>query len=183
MSATFTDLANASWAKESIEALAARGILTGAGGAFNPSADITRADLMDMLIKAAGLSDETAICTFSDVQEGTPYYQSVAAAQKLGITMGTGSGKFGADDKLTRQDMAVWLYKISLLTEADLNADKEIAAFADRSDISSYAAEAVDEMVKAGLLSGMGNNAFQPRGHTTRAQSAVVAYFLFKLTK
>lgn len=182
VNATYNDIASVSWAKMSIEALAARGILDGSGGKFNPSKNMTRGDFINIVMKASGLVDNNAVSTFSDVGEGAENYHSIASAQKLGITVGLGNGNFGVNDELTRQDMAVLIYRIALKqSKVDLQVTRNTNAFTDKSSISSYAVDAVLAMHKIALLNGIGNGKFAPGGMTTRAQGAVVAYNLFKI--
>jgi hypothetical protein len=183
VSVTYKDIGGVSWAKESIEALAARGIIGNAGGAFNPSANITRADFLDMVIKASNLLDNNAVCTFKDVDKKASYYQSMATAQKLGITLGTGKGSFEPNTVISRQDMAVMLYRIASKASVDISGTKNAGTISDKSSLASYAVDAVSVMYKTGLLNGTGNGMFSPKSTTTRAQGAVVAFNMFKRIK
>jgi hypothetical protein len=175
---TFSDLAGVSWAKDSIEALAGRGIINGTGnGRFAPGSSVTRAEFLKMLIQAFDLADTNVKCSFSDVKVGAWYYDSVASAQKLGIVNGKGDGAFGINDKITRQDMAVMAYKAALMVDAKLNMTAQVQ-FSDKTQILSYAADAVTAMQKAGIINGVGNGRFAPRDNSTRAQAATIIYRL-----
>ena len=55
-----------------------------------------------------------------------------------------------------------------------VKAVKEAQNFADSSNISDYAQSAVEEMQKAGVISGMGDGSFAPTETANRAQAAVV---------
>jgi Bacterial Ig-like domain (group 2)./S-layer homology domain. len=177
---TFSDIAGVPWAKESIEALAARRVIAGVGNnSFKPDANVTRAEYIKILMQAFDLADESAQCNFKDVKAGAWYYGSIAAAQKLGIVKGKDDGSFGVNDPITRQDMAVMTYRAALLVKANLNGNASTEQFADRADISAYAAEAVAAMQKAGIINGTGGGKFTPGGKATRAQAAVIIYRLF----
>ncbi|MEC0184706.1 S-layer homology domain-containing protein [Paenibacillus peoriae] len=162
------------WAKEPIEALAARGVIIGTGdGKFNPDDKVTRAEFITMLMNVFELTDSNATTTFSDINIGTWCYDEVATAQRLGIIKGRPDGSFGAQDEITRQDMAIMAYQA--MTYAGLTSDSETPLrFVDANSISSYALEGVTAMQTAGIISGMGNGEFAPKSKSTRAQAAVV---------
>ncbi len=177
---TFDDLPSAAWAKDSIEALAGRGIINGTGGGrFDPAAPITRAQFIKLLMQAFDLADDDAVCTFKDVKKGEWYYSSVAAAQKLKIVSGNADGSFGINDGITRQDMAVMAYKTALLQNISLSGGPAVTQFTDKAAIASYAVEAVAAMQESGIISGVGDNRFAPKDTATRAEAAVILYRLF----
>ena len=55
-----------------------------------------------------------------------------------------------------------------------LKFTKEAQTFTDAANISDYAASAVDQMQRAGVVSGVGDGNFVPAGLASRAQAAVV---------
>jgi hypothetical protein len=180
---SFTDIGHVSWAKESIDSLAARAVIDGIGGNdFAPDQKVTRAQFLKMLMQALELSDETAKSALSDVQEGSWYYSSVAAAEKLGIVQGKADGTFGVNEEITREDMAVLAYRAAQQAQIKLkSAAGNTGTFADQSEIAGYAAPAVKAMQEGGILQGVSEGRFAPKGQATRAQSAVVIYKLMNL--
>ena len=162
------------WAKEPIEALAARGVIIGTGdGKFNPDDKVTRAEFIAMLMNVFELTDSNATTTFSDIKTGVWYYDEVATAQRLGIVKGRPDGGFSAQDEITRQDMTIMAYQA--MTYAGLTSDSEIPlGFVDANTISSYALEGITAMQNAGIINGMDNGEFAPKSKLTRAQAAVV---------
>ena len=177
---TFSDISNVKWAKEAIEYLAARGVISGPGdGTFRPNDNVTRAEFIKMLMMALELEDEEAVCTFSDVNEGAWYYKPIATAQKLGIVKGKGDGTFGVNDEILRQDMTVMTYRTEQLLDIDLDDDVNVEPFTDEAEISSYAKEAVTAMQRAGIINGIGDGSFAPKNSVTRAEAAVIIYRLF----
>ncbi|WEK53580.1 MAG: glycosyl hydrolase 53 family protein [Candidatus Cohnella colombiensis] len=178
----FVDLAKVGWAKEGIEALAARGAISGIGaGKFDPSRNVTRAEFIMMLMKTFDLIDESATTTLSDVKEGSWSYSAIASAQKLGIIVGKSNGSFGVNDMISRQDMAVMVYKTAQILKVRLSQNGTVTTFADQSAIAGYANEAVMAMQNAGLINGSGNGKFEPKAKASRAQAAVLIYRLFQL--
>ena len=177
----FNDLANAAWAKEAIEALAQKGIISGKeDGSFCPGDSVKREEFIKMLVCGLGLYNPEAQTDFSDAEKGSWSYSYIASAQANNLTSGRGDGSFGVGENLTRQDLAVLFKKaaeIKGLTLGSGNSDN----FADDAEISEYAKEAVYEMKQAGLISGMEDGSFQPKRTATRAEAAKILYGFLKL--
>lgn len=176
---TFADIAG-HWAKEDIEALAARMTVGGTGGGrFEPDRPVTRAEFVAMLVRAFGLSVSGAVAKderFADVPSGAWYASAVNAAARAGWMEGYGSGRFGPDDPVTREQMAVVLARAFPTEKADAGDTdiKEVivSRFVDAADISGWARDAVAEAAAAGRLSGYPDGRFRPRQPATRAEAA-----------
>ncbi|WP_181438758.1 S-layer homology domain-containing protein [Paenibacillus sambharensis] len=179
--ASFKDVTKA-WAKEAVEALAARGVVSGMGeGRFNPEGQVTRAEFITMLMNLFELTDPYSSTSLSDVKAGAWYYEEIATAYQLGIIGGRPDGSFGVNEAVTRQDMAVMAYKAARYAQLELRGQGEAAAFADAASISPYAEQAVKAMQTAGVINGMGNGEFAPKAYATRAQAAVIIHKLLEL--
>ncbi len=177
----FTDLNKAAWAVDSVEALSVRGILDGFGdGTFRPNNEVTRAAFIKMLMMSLDLEDSEAVSSFQDVLPDAWYTSSIAAAERLGIVKGKQDGTFGVNELISRQDMAVMAYRAGQLAGLQLEAGSA-AAFSDQAQIADYAVQAVEQMQAAGIINGMSNHTFAPKGHSTRAQAAKVIYSVMSL--
>ena len=160
------------WAQSDIEAMAARGIVTGVtADTFEPERAITRAEFATLIVKALNLSSN-ASTGFSDVAKDGWYYTYVNAAANVGIISGY-DGLFRPDDRITREEMAVILCKAYAFLEKSAGRG-EIDRFSDKDTISAWAYDYVDEATTAGLISGMTADTFAPAENTTRAQAASV---------
>jgi len=117
--------------RDSIRAVAARGIIVGKEtGKYDPQGKLTRAEFVQMLMRLFDAVDSTATSKLTDVKEGAWYYKAVASAEKLGIVQGKTDGSFGINDTLTRQDMAVLLHRAQLVSGYSLPFnDKEVPSF------------------------------------------------------
>ncbi|MEC0130961.1 MULTISPECIES: S-layer homology domain-containing protein [Paenibacillus] len=180
---SFKDIATANWAVNSIEALAARGAIEGMDAEhFNPSGNVTRAEFIKILMNAFDLLDETAVSTFTDVKDGAWYASPIASAQKLGIVKGKADDNFGASEEITRQEMAVMIYRLAQTINIPLTAGTKASgeAFSDVNQLSADAAKAVEAMRISGIINGMTSNQFGPNGKATRAQAATVIFRLFE---
>lgn len=170
----FSDLNSVPWAKESIEALALKGIINGRGnGIFAPNDSVTRAEFCKMIVLAFGLVDEKAVCVFDDVERNTWYYTYIASAKAAGIINGKENNKFSPDATITREEMAA-------IAQRAISKDvKDVTEkFADDSAISDYAKDAVYTLKELGIINGVGENMFSPKAVVTRAMAAKVIYML-----
>ncbi|MFX6622228.1 S-layer homology domain-containing protein, partial [Acinetobacter baumannii] len=73
---------------------------------YSPSAYITRADFITLLVRGLGLS-ATVQSNFEDIQRSAYYYEPVGIAKRLGIANGTGNNRFNPNEPITREDMMV----------------------------------------------------------------------------
>ena len=168
------------WAKTPVAELVKRGIISGSpsegGYAFNPSGKVTREQFIKMCVTAFSQVDNSANCEFTDVSSTEWYYPYVATAAKLGITSGMGDGRFGIDEPITRQDMAVFLYRMVTSGYAELTDKAEEIEFADSTEVEDYAKEAVRTMQKAGIINGYEDGRFAPNDAATRDMAAKMIY-------
>lgn len=178
----FTDLTDVKWAESAICEFAANGFINGkAEGVFAPNDKITREEFVKIVVNVFGFYNENARCSFSDTNANSWHYAYIASAAENGIVNGLSENSFGVGATVTRQDMAVILYRIARLANLNLTEDGEYLPFADEIHISDYAFEPVTELTKSGIINGMGNNSFQPQGLATRAEAVKMIYEAYKL--
>jgi len=175
-SGSFSDIDGYAWASDAITYLYENGIVKGTGsGLFSPGNSISRGDFVLMLYRAFNLSGSTT-SNFSDVPTGSYYYSAIATAKSLGLVEGSG-GKFDPTSSITRQDAMVILYRtlesegVSLTT----GSASDISKFSDASSVSDYAKEAMETLVKSGVINGSGGK-LNPSSMISRAEMAVVLY-------
>ncbi len=172
----FSDVAEDAWYAEAAAYCETAGLMEGMGdGTFDPRGVTTRAMVVTVLHRLSGSPAQTRAEAFPDVKEDSWYGTSVGWAAAQGIALGRSDGTFGPMDSVTRQDLAVFLWR-SMGNPVAV----ETEAFADEAEISSYALEAVRWAKGAGLVNGMGDGSFAPRQGATRAQ---LANILMKLSK
>ncbi|HQD27731.1 S-layer homology domain-containing protein [Acetivibrio saccincola] len=177
---TFDDISSYSWAKNQIEVLASKGVISGMSETtFAPGEDIKRADFIILLIKSLGLYCEFE-SNFSDVSPESYYYEYVGMAKELGITSGVGNNMFKPLEKITRQDMMVLTANALKIAGkiSDTGNESDISKFSDKDKIASYAVEGVATLVKKGIVVGSGN-IINPLGNATRAELAAIIYKIY----
>lgn len=169
----FVDLSEALWAKDSILKLYHMGIINGKGNRrFAPNDILTRAEFAKIAVMVNGGSVENASVDFVDLSTNDWSYPYVASAYQKELIHGIGDRRFGGDMSITREDMAVILLR--MLQSAGIGIESGNVSFTDESDISDYAKDAVSVLNQMGMIRGVGDGKFDPKGITTRAQAAVV---------
>lgn len=168
----FNDLDNYDWAKEAINYLADIEVINGkTEGAFYPQDNITREEFSCILVKTFNIKKGNLETEFSDVAKDSWYENNVKIAASAGIVLGKGDNCFGVGENITRQDMAVMISRACNLAD-----ESDVEKFADDMLISNYAKSAVYSAKNAGIISGVGDNNFNPLGFATRAEAAMIVY-------
>lgn len=178
----FSDLGGVEWARNSINLLAEAGIASGkAEGMFFPNDCVTRGEFVKLLVTALGLEKPGAKCSFDDVSRDDWCYPYIASAYRAGVISGTDDNLAGAEQYITRQDMAVMSERAAAAAGISFVKKCEEKAFDDAEEIADYAVKTVKNMQTAGIINGMEDNTFAPLGYTTRAEAAVIIHRLMKL--
>lgn len=167
----FSDVPDGKWFTNAVNYCAQKGYVSGyENGTFRPDNKLTRAEMAAIMNKKLGLK-ESASNTFKDVAAGKWYTEAVLHCVKAGVMTGYDSKSFGTNDKLTREQGAVILAKAFNVENVSGRT-----AFADDKSISSWAVGAVKAMAAKGLISGMGDNRFEPKTPLTRAMMCQIIY-------
>ncbi len=168
-SSPFTDVSEGDWYYEAVQFVQAEGLMNGYGsGNFAPDAQLSRAQLAQILFNKRGRPEVDHLSDFSDVGDEAWYTEAVRWAASQGIVGGYGNGTFGPNDPITREQLAVMLWRYSGSPAA---TNKELH-FSDEGEISAFALEALRWAVENGILNGYDNGRLGPQGQATRAQAA-----------
>ncbi|MEK5032288.1 S-layer homology domain-containing protein [Paenibacillus sp. FSL R7-0302] len=165
-----------------LEALAARDLVRGTGeGKYEPDRQITRAEFIQLLVSALELQGGNNQGIFKDVTPGAWYYQAVMTAQAAGVVNGRSESFFGAMEPVTRQEIAVMLFRAMRLNGPQPETSGPAAAFTDHKQIGAYALEPVNYLRQTGIINGYGDGTYKPQGLTTREEAAAVIYRIMGL--
>ena len=110
--------------------------------------------LATVLWSAAGKPAVTS-AGFSDVAPDAWYASAVAWAQSVGVAAGYADGTFHPSDSVTREQLALMLYKYESLKSGAPAKSGDLSAYTDAGSVSSWAADAVSWCVSKGYISGM----------------------------
>ena len=126
-------------------------------------------------IQGAFTASASADLPFADVAKGIWYYaDAVAWAAANGVVSGYGDGRFGPNDPITREQMALILQGYARLEGKDVSARTDLSVYTDVGAVSNYALEAMRWARAVGLINGTSDTTLTPRGTATRAQAAVI---------
>lgn len=165
----FTDVAEGDWYYEAVRFVRERGLMNGySDGQFGPNNPLSRAQLAQILFNKEGRPGVNYLMDFSDVADEAWYAGAIRWAASRGIVGGYGNGAFGPNDPITREQLAVMLWRYSGSPAA---ANMELN-FNDESAVSPFAREALCWAVENGILNGYGGGRLVPQGQATRAQTA-----------
>ncbi|UBZ05046.1 Ig-like domain-containing protein [Bifidobacterium pseudolongum] len=179
---------------DEIEWLAANGISTGyVDGRFGYNDKLTRADMAIFLYRTAKLHgvgsassyapSAAEYAKFSDVKQGTHGAKEILWLAKHGITQGS-NGKFNGGSHLTRQDMAIFLYRYAKLAGVKGAASfaPSAADYARFKDVNkgTFAAKEILWLAKSGISLGNPDGTF---GFGAKMERKAMAAFLYRLDK
>ncbi len=173
----FLDIASSLYRTDILWA-AEKGLMNGVSATeFAPERAITRGQAAAVLYRLAG-SPASAGESFSDVREGSYCAPAAAWAAKCGVALGFADGTFRPGAPVSRQQLAVMLYRAAKVLGYDTTeGGMAIREYSDYDAISDYAKPAMAWCVNAGLLSGE-NGRIDPAGAVTRAEAAAVLHRL-----
>ncbi|RHU71325.1 hypothetical protein DXC57_14375 [Clostridium sp. TF06-15AC] len=171
----FTDITG-HWAADNILFAASRGLLSGTSDTtFSPDTGMTRGMFVTALGRLAGINpDSYQTGKFTDVKADAYYAPYVNWAAQTGIVEGVTATTFAPDTNINREQMAVIMKNYAAKLGYDLPQTLKAVTFADNTQISSWAKDAVKSMQQAGILTGKNENKFDPKGTATRAEVATV---------
>lgn len=160
------------------------GYTTGAdAGNFGPQDQISRAQVLVILYRYANPSSDATTnpssygttTHFYDVPTGEYYTAAVEWAYQNGITTGyIGTGLFGPNDPVTRQDLATMLHRFAKGCGVGGNLGN-ISSFPDANEVNAYAWNAMRWANGRGIITGDKTQTparLKPQDDTTRAEAA-----------
>ena len=172
----FNDVSANDWFASAVDYVTGKGMMNGtADNTFSPKANTTRGMVVTVLYRLEN-QPSTSAASFTDVASGAYYANAVAWANANGIVSGYGSGKFGPNDKVTREQLAAILYRYAQYKKYDVSVgeDTNILSYDDAQSISSYAIPAIQWACGAGVVTGKSGNKLDPKGNATRAEVAAM---------
>lgn len=178
----YPDVPSDHWAYDAVKTLAGANppIVSGyEDGLFHPDRHVTRAEFVKLIIHAFHFKLPETGCTYADVSADAWYAPYVAAAQQAGFVQGTDQNLFEPEKEITRQDMAVMLFRVLEIKLISLPLGTE-TVLKDADTISDYAKAAVENLSGAGVINGTEGGNFEPLSPASRAQAVKMIYEMIK---
>ncbi len=184
---SFSDM-DGHWAKDSVNNMGARLVVSGDSARYEPDRSITRAEFAAILVRALGLGQNPGKSSFSDVLTADWFYRSVSTAADYKLISGHSNGTFAPKDYITREQAMAILSRAMNVTKLGISlTDKEITTvlskFTDNSSISAYARAGTASCIKSGIVNGKEGKLLAPQSYVSRAEVAVMAERLLKQSK
>ncbi|ADH98369.1 polysaccharide lyase family 8 super-sandwich domain-containing protein [Salisediminibacterium selenitireducens] len=177
----FEDVPLNHWASHYIDTLTSAGIIEGFSDyEFRPADDVTRGQMIAMLVRIGELNPSTPGETAFTDQHGT-LSDAITAAYEAGITNGYEDGTFRQDESVNREEMAIMIARaIDIFTGEPLSSEHDLA-YKDLEQIGQTAIPSVAALTKTGILEGTAGGHFLPHQPTKRDQTAKVLYYVKEL--
>lgn len=155
-SKSFGDIPTNQWFTDAVQFVSSRELFSGTSkDSFSPESDMTRGMLVTVLARFDG----------KDTAKGERWDSvGIAWAKESGISDGA-----GMNDSITREQLAVMLYRYAKAEKAEV----DLKDFTDASDVSAWAQEAVQWAVKSGIINGAGGK-LNPADTASRAEVAAM---------
>lgn len=171
----FTDVTPETKFYKEIMWIADRGINVGySDGTFRPLATTNRDSMALYFYRYAGSPAYTppAVSKFSDVPVTSPYYKAISWGVSQGINAGYTDGTFRPTQSISRESMALYLYR---LAGSPAYTPPAVSKFSDVPVTSTYY-KAISWGVSQGINLGYTDGTFRPRNAITRDSMSAYLY-------
>ncbi len=172
----FDDIELSYWAYPYIKNVYEKNIMngTGDGTTFSPLDNLTREQFAVILYRLDNSPEVEYSGMFSDVPDNTWYTDAVLWANQVGVVKGYDNGKFGTGDNITREQLAIMLYRFAEYNGKNVDESADLTSFTDASSVDFWADKEMKWAVSVGLINGKSNNMLDPLGMATRAECATI---------
>ncbi len=172
----FTDIAG-HWAEDYINYVTEKNLFNGMSDTlFCPELNMSRAMIVTVLSRLHGADISSMSSGFSDVPNGEWYSSAVAWGAKNGIVLGYENGLFKPNDDVSREQMAVFLYRyaVNFGLSYGTASVSSLNKFSDAGSVSAWAKDAIAWCIENGIITGRTTSTIVPQGNTTRAEVATI---------
>ena len=180
----FADVKLDRWYAEPILYCYDNGLMVGVReDTFSLPASVSRAMIVQIMARISGVDLTDGAyqkSEFADVAVGSWYCAAIEWARSNDMASGVGAGKFEPNRNITRQELAVFLYKLAKHTGKDVdgysNFNAIIAGYADSNLVASWAIEPLGWAIASETMRGTTSKHLSPTITITRAQLAEVIF-------
>ena len=147
---------------------------------FGAAETLSRAQFATIIYRMSGEEGQYK-AVFPDVKESDWFGKPVSWANQAGVITGYKNGTFGPADNITREQLAVMLYRYAKYKEYDVSEKADLGKYPDSGQVSDWAADAMQWAVGGGIITGKNGTYLDPAGNASRAEcAAMVMRFLKK---
>ena len=169
----YADVSANQWFYAAVQYVSENNLMNGvAENAFGPDIHTTRGMLVTILHRMEG-EPQAGEHSFTDVAEDEYYADAVAWAAENDIVNGYSDTVFAPEKAMSREEMAVVLYRYAQYKGWDVSAQGDLSRYTDSESVSAWSAEAMTWAVGAKVMNGM-DGRLAPQGDALRSQTATV---------
>lgn len=176
----FTDVTDGAWYAGAVNYVSSNGLMTGLNSTtFGPAQNIVRAQFAVIIHRMQDTPIVPFDGKFPDVKGGEWYSDAISWASHPDVGIVTGydhTGYFGTADNITREQMAVMMWRYAKYLGEDVASEmKDFSGFSDAGKVSDFAKEAMQWAVGTGMITGTaGGTRLNPQGYANRAECATI---------
>ncbi len=180
----YRDVRRSEWYAENVLSAYYSGVMTGLNEiCFGPNEVLARAQFAVILYRMEKEPETEYTEKFSDVGKDIWYTDAILWANEAKIVTGyTDTDLFGPSDKITREQMAVMMYRYALYKRYDVSKEADFTQFVDAESVDEFAKDAMQWAVGMEIITGKEEGTvLDPLGNATRAEcAAIVMRFIEK---
>ena len=171
---TFTDVEKDAWYYKAVKYVYENNIMQGTNNGFEPENKMSRAMLVTVLYRMTNSQTTANRHSFDDVPDGQWYSEAVSWAFSNGIVLGNTATEFAPDSDVSREQMALIIYRFAKMQGYDVSDKADLSNFKDTDSISNWAIDAMKWANKAELINGTSETTISPKATATRAQVCAI---------
>ena len=169
----FADVSRDDWYYDAVKYVYNKELFKGTEAGFSPERTMTRAMLVTVLYRTAPANETAYKNPFKDVAGDSWYTEGILWASENGLVKGISEDSFAPDSGITREQLAIILYRYASAFGYDTDMVGEYDSYIDAGTVSDYAKEAMRYAIGAGILKGS-DGYLDPKREATRAEVATM---------
>lgn len=178
----FTDVKPGAWYYGAVSYATDRGLFQGTSNTtFSPDTPMSRGMFVTVLGRFGDIPKDysSTKATFTDTNAGDYFYPYASWACDIGVVSGVGDNRFAPHDSVTREQMAVMLYRFAAKAGYFPEfTEEKYQNFTDTGKVSPFAVDALKWAATYDIIKGS-DGRIDPQGKATRAQVAQIMLNFF----
>lgn len=158
----YPDVNQSKWYHEAVDYVISEGLMGSTSTkelTFEPNISVSRSMVASILYRICGSEEVEYSGRFTDVPANKWYTDAIEWCAQNGLASGKGDGsKFDPNGDVTRQELAVFMYKLAEFLGADVSGAADLSSFADGAKVPNWSAPYLKWAVDAGIISGQSND-------------------------
>ena len=158
----YSDVDQSKWYHEAVDYVISEGLMGSTSTkelTFEPNISVSRSMVASILYRICGSEEVEYTGRFTDVPADKWFTNAIEWCAQNGLASGKEDGsKFDPNGNVTRQELAVFMYKLAEFLGEDVSGAADLSSFADGAKVPAWSAPYLKWAVDAGIISGQSNN-------------------------